>query len=360
MSCQAIINYHSCGCQKGKTVYFCSTPFCKHTNAAYIVGRLPFPCGSSTGPVPACRGENPAKKQFVREIDTAERLTSLSTRAPEPRPCKAVVNYHSCGCRQGQPIYFCGTASCGHPKGFDFVVGNLAFPCSSTCKKVPASQSEDRSKKELVRETNTAIETKPEEAPEEVAVATEVENVVGEKAEIPEIKDTEEETSEQSVIENEKEAIKAEEEFIEEEEKSIEERIEAIEEEKEPIEEEKEPIEEEEEPIEEEEDPVKAEEQTVVEETTAATDAAPTAPTEVVEDETVEAKGVDASAADVDDDDDMDEEEYQKELARARFWANLKKQNEEWVKEEEEEEERRRRAKSSMVGAVFSYFRKGW
>ncbi|KAI1800806.1 hypothetical protein F4811DRAFT_494760 [Daldinia bambusicola] len=77
-SCQFITFYHTCGCRSYKdSVYLCSTGTCQHTKSTIVLGELPFSCGSYPGRSAACGVEDPAKREFVREVDTAERLEKL-------------------------------------------------------------------------------------------------------------------------------------------------------------------------------------------------------------------------------------------------------------------------------------------
>ncbi|KAI0880516.1 uncharacterized protein GGS22DRAFT_197445 [Annulohypoxylon maeteangense] len=77
-ACQAITFYHSCGCKSNKDlVYFCTTPNCQHEASNLVVGGLPFACGSQQGRSEACKVEDKAKKEFVREVDTADKLQEL-------------------------------------------------------------------------------------------------------------------------------------------------------------------------------------------------------------------------------------------------------------------------------------------
>ncbi|OTB10115.1 hypothetical protein K445DRAFT_17000 [Daldinia sp. EC12] len=77
-SCQFITFYHICGCRSYKdSVYLCSTDTCQHTMSTIVLGELPFACGSYPGQSTACGVEDPAKKEFVREVDTADRLEKL-------------------------------------------------------------------------------------------------------------------------------------------------------------------------------------------------------------------------------------------------------------------------------------------
>ncbi|KAI1086923.1 hypothetical protein F5B19DRAFT_101586 [Rostrohypoxylon terebratum] len=78
-ACQAIVFYHSCGCKSNNNpVCFCFRPECQHEALSLVIGRLPFACGSQQGPSEACQVEDETKKRFVREVDTADRLTSLT------------------------------------------------------------------------------------------------------------------------------------------------------------------------------------------------------------------------------------------------------------------------------------------
>ncbi|KAI8957178.1 hypothetical protein F5Y11DRAFT_352823 [Daldinia sp. FL1419] len=76
--CQFITFYHACGCRSYRdSVYLCSHGACQHTTSTVLLGELPFACGLYPGRSPACSIEDPAKKEFVREVDTADRLEKL-------------------------------------------------------------------------------------------------------------------------------------------------------------------------------------------------------------------------------------------------------------------------------------------
>ncbi|KAI1079248.1 hypothetical protein F5B20DRAFT_590695 [Whalleya microplaca] len=75
--CQAIVFYHACGCISKPITYFCSTNSCQHDMSKVIVGRLPFACRSPQGRSAECQQVDRAKQEFVREVDTADRLESL-------------------------------------------------------------------------------------------------------------------------------------------------------------------------------------------------------------------------------------------------------------------------------------------
>ncbi|KAI1451773.1 hypothetical protein F4805DRAFT_72817 [Annulohypoxylon moriforme] len=78
IACQAIAFYHSCGCKSNNDlVYFCTTPDCRHEASNLVVGGLPFACGSQQGRSEACKAEDKAKKEFVREVDTADKLQNF-------------------------------------------------------------------------------------------------------------------------------------------------------------------------------------------------------------------------------------------------------------------------------------------
>ncbi|KAI0134888.1 hypothetical protein F4814DRAFT_454291 [Daldinia grandis] len=78
VGCQFITFYHSCGCKSSKeSAYLCSTNTCQHTKSTVLLGELPFACGSYPGRSAACSVEDPAKRGFVREVDTADRLDKL-------------------------------------------------------------------------------------------------------------------------------------------------------------------------------------------------------------------------------------------------------------------------------------------
>ncbi|KAI5861534.1 hypothetical protein GGS23DRAFT_598314 [Durotheca rogersii] len=76
--CQVVVLYHTCGCRSAAApVYFCSAPGCAHVGrpTTALVGQLPFACGGAGND--ACGAADPARTEFVREIDTAERLAPL-------------------------------------------------------------------------------------------------------------------------------------------------------------------------------------------------------------------------------------------------------------------------------------------
>ncbi|KAI2776308.1 hypothetical protein F4815DRAFT_485114 [Daldinia loculata] len=78
VGCQFITFYHTCGCRSNKnSVYLCSTDTCQHTKSTVLLGELPFACGSYPGRSTACSLEDPARREFVREVDTADRLDKL-------------------------------------------------------------------------------------------------------------------------------------------------------------------------------------------------------------------------------------------------------------------------------------------
>ncbi|KAI0868232.1 hypothetical protein GGS24DRAFT_223308 [Hypoxylon argillaceum] len=80
--CQAIMFFHTCGCRTPEPVYCCQPPAgfssttnpCKHETPAIVVAKLPHACGRKIGSSEACGAEDPGAKEFVREVDTAERL----------------------------------------------------------------------------------------------------------------------------------------------------------------------------------------------------------------------------------------------------------------------------------------------
>ncbi|KAI0380007.1 hypothetical protein F5Y04DRAFT_289641 [Hypomontagnella monticulosa] len=76
--CQAIVHYHTCGCKsKRDPVRFCNKWGCEHKTSTLIVGELPFACESKEGPSALCGVEDRAKREFVREVDTAETLRNF-------------------------------------------------------------------------------------------------------------------------------------------------------------------------------------------------------------------------------------------------------------------------------------------
>ncbi|KAI0542573.1 hypothetical protein GGR58DRAFT_254238 [Xylaria digitata] len=82
-SCQAIFFFYTCGCRTLEPFYCCqpsSRPQdatgnpCTHENPTLLTAKLPHSCNRLLGSSEACGAEDPAKKEFVREVDTAERL----------------------------------------------------------------------------------------------------------------------------------------------------------------------------------------------------------------------------------------------------------------------------------------------
>ncbi|KAI1206104.1 uncharacterized protein F4807DRAFT_245648 [Annulohypoxylon truncatum] len=77
-ACRAIVLYHTCGCKSDNNLtYFCNKPDCQHEASTLVVANLPFACGSKQGRSEACKIEDKAKKEFVREVDTADKLENI-------------------------------------------------------------------------------------------------------------------------------------------------------------------------------------------------------------------------------------------------------------------------------------------
>ncbi|KAI1413869.1 hypothetical protein F5Y13DRAFT_188846 [Hypoxylon sp. FL1857] len=79
-ACQTIVCYHSCGCKSTKnSVHFCGARVCNHTTTTLVVAGLPFACASQNPRSEACGIEDIAKTEFIREVDTADRLDNFIT-----------------------------------------------------------------------------------------------------------------------------------------------------------------------------------------------------------------------------------------------------------------------------------------
>ncbi|KAI1373321.1 hypothetical protein F4677DRAFT_228175 [Hypoxylon crocopeplum] len=77
IGCDAIVFYHTCGCRKGdRPIYLCRTNDCKHEMSNLLVGGLPYACRQPERSG-ACEIKDRAEVEFVREIDTADRLESF-------------------------------------------------------------------------------------------------------------------------------------------------------------------------------------------------------------------------------------------------------------------------------------------
>ncbi|KAI1187571.1 hypothetical protein F5B17DRAFT_315699 [Nemania serpens] len=86
--CQAIVFFYTCGCRDSQPVFCCRPPTelpgdtlgspqshpCQHENPALLVAKLPHACRLRIGNSEACGAEDPGAKEFIREVDTAERL----------------------------------------------------------------------------------------------------------------------------------------------------------------------------------------------------------------------------------------------------------------------------------------------
>lgn len=55
---------------------------CQHETPSVIIAKLPHSCKAELGNTEACYAEDPASKEFVREVDTAERLDLATIRIP--------------------------------------------------------------------------------------------------------------------------------------------------------------------------------------------------------------------------------------------------------------------------------------
>ncbi|XXG95156.1 hypothetical protein Hte_001416 [Hypoxylon texense] len=78
--CQAVRFYHNCGCKSKDKIYLCEDPYCNHYVTYLCVGGLPFACQNENGPTELCQVEDPARKSFVREVDTGTYLDHFITR----------------------------------------------------------------------------------------------------------------------------------------------------------------------------------------------------------------------------------------------------------------------------------------
>ncbi|GAP90387.1 hypothetical protein SAMD00023353_4900430 [Rosellinia necatrix] len=103
--CQAIVFFYACGCRAPEPVYCCqpvpgsgeadaagvggsgsgSNP-CRHEKPELVVAKLPLACGSRIGGSAACGAEDPGAREFVREVDTAERLELVVLSDPAALP----------------------------------------------------------------------------------------------------------------------------------------------------------------------------------------------------------------------------------------------------------------------------------
>ncbi|KAI0829585.1 hypothetical protein F5Y06DRAFT_307994 [Hypoxylon sp. FL0890] len=78
--CQTIVFYHTCGCKSCRnSVHVCSTRICSHRTSTLLLAGLPYACGSQNPRSEACWIEDIAKTEFIREVDTADRLDSFVT-----------------------------------------------------------------------------------------------------------------------------------------------------------------------------------------------------------------------------------------------------------------------------------------
>ncbi|KAI0856831.1 hypothetical protein F4860DRAFT_518493 [Xylaria cubensis] len=78
--CNAIFFFYACGCRAPEP-FFCCRPHpddsletvkCRHETPSVIIAKLPHAC--KTGKTEACTAVDPASLEFVREVDTAERI----------------------------------------------------------------------------------------------------------------------------------------------------------------------------------------------------------------------------------------------------------------------------------------------
>ncbi|KAI1134782.1 hypothetical protein F5Y05DRAFT_200426 [Hypoxylon sp. FL0543] len=77
--CQTFVFYHTCGCKANMNlVYACSIQGCNHTISDLLVAGLPYACGGGLNArSEACGVEDIAKKEFIREVDSADRLDTF-------------------------------------------------------------------------------------------------------------------------------------------------------------------------------------------------------------------------------------------------------------------------------------------
>ncbi|KAI0015749.1 hypothetical protein F4780DRAFT_47055 [Xylariomycetidae sp. FL0641] len=113
--CQATFFYYSCGCRSTEPAmdpgFNCRpTPqfqaeadgnesACQHTNPTIQVARLPTPCNRSPARSEDCLAADPARLQFVREVDTADRLEMIYVGEGRREELKSLVPLHL----QGDP-----------------------------------------------------------------------------------------------------------------------------------------------------------------------------------------------------------------------------------------------------------------
>ncbi|KAI0467644.1 hypothetical protein F4859DRAFT_517809 [Xylaria cf. heliscus] len=84
--CEAIYFYYACGCRTPNPIFCCqpqpnvssrqlraNNP-CQHKTSSVVIAKLPHSCKAKLGKTEACHAEDPATREFVREVDTAERL----------------------------------------------------------------------------------------------------------------------------------------------------------------------------------------------------------------------------------------------------------------------------------------------
>ncbi|KAI1738722.1 hypothetical protein F4680DRAFT_449836 [Xylaria scruposa] len=78
--CNAIFFFYACGCRAPEPIFCCrprpddppGVVKCRHETPSVIIAKLPHAC--KTGKTEACTAVDPALLEFVREVDTAERI----------------------------------------------------------------------------------------------------------------------------------------------------------------------------------------------------------------------------------------------------------------------------------------------
>ncbi|KAI0967145.1 hypothetical protein F4678DRAFT_253175 [Xylaria arbuscula] len=81
--CQALYFFYACGCRAPEPIFCCQPSTqsqtgdknpCQHEKPTVVVAKLPHACKHLIGDSEACAAEDLGAKEFVREVDTAERL----------------------------------------------------------------------------------------------------------------------------------------------------------------------------------------------------------------------------------------------------------------------------------------------
>ncbi|KAI1294337.1 hypothetical protein F5Y03DRAFT_318314 [Xylaria venustula] len=81
--CSALYFYYACGCRAPEPIFCCQPSTqsrtddknpCKHEKPTMVIAKLPHACGHLVGDSEACGVADLGAKEFVREVDTAERL----------------------------------------------------------------------------------------------------------------------------------------------------------------------------------------------------------------------------------------------------------------------------------------------